>query len=601
MNTLACIWLAALLPVVAFAQAREPAAETRVALGGWLFRPDPDDVGLKHGWHTAPADDEWKPVGVPGYFEEQGMGDLDGVVWYRCEFELPPVDGKRRGICIMSVDDVATVFVNGAKLDVDARLGRKAAFDLAAVGRTGKNLLALRVVDHGASGGIPKPVYLGEYERLEELGAGEHRNKSARPSHDWIKDAIIYEIYLRSFSPEGTFKGAEARLDELQKLGVTIVWLMPIHPLGELKRKGTLGSPYSVRDYYAVNPEFGTLADLKSFLRAAHARGMKVILDWVANHTSWDNPLLKEHPDWFARDKSGEIRPPVADWSDVAQLDYSKPAVRAYMTEVMLYWVRDVDIDGFRCDVAGMVPRDFWEALRPKLDAIKPVFMLAEDDDPAQHLLGFDMTYDWETYDAIKLLGEGKTAAGAIPGILASQALEFPRGSLRMRFKSNHDKNAWDKPAMTRYGIDGAKLAAALAFTLPGVPLIYTGDEIGNSTVLPLFEKVSVDWSRETPGMRELYESLGRARREHVALRRGEIRFFESMARSGIVGFSRFTNEEIVFVILNFKREPVIFSTGQEFPTAIKQILGNFEIPPGVGPRTAKAPPLGYWIGVASQ
>ncbi len=196
---------------------------------------------------------------------------------------------------------------------------------------------------------------------------------------DWSLDATLYELNTRQFTEAGTFGAAEAHLPRLAGLGVDIIWLMPIHPIGEKNRKGSLGSPYSVRDYFGVNPEFGTLDDLKRFIAAAHALGMHVILDWVANHTAWDNPLVAEHPEWYARDAAGQLRStPWWDWSDVVDLDFGQPGLRRYMLEAMSYWVREADIDGFRCDVAGYVPGDFWDAARSVLDAIRPVFMLAE-------------------------------------------------------------------------------------------------------------------------------------------------------------------------------------------------------------------------------
>jgi glycosidase len=183
---------------------------------------------------------------------------------------------------------------------------------------------------------------------------------SLRQSADWVRNAVIYEVYLRSFSREGTFRGLEKRLPELKDLGVTVIWLMPIHPVGELKRKGHLGSPYAVRDYYAVNPEFGTLEDFRSLVRSVHNTGMHIIIDLVINHTAWDNPLITEHPDWYTHDEKREIVSPNKDWTDVADLDYSRQGLRDYMTGMMVYWVRDIGIDGYRCDVAELLPTDFW-------------------------------------------------------------------------------------------------------------------------------------------------------------------------------------------------------------------------------------------------
>ncbi|MEA3063724.1 MAG: hypothetical protein QOJ27_152, partial [Sphingomonadales bacterium] len=196
---------------------------------------------------------------------------------------------------------------------------------------------------------------------------------------DWSKNAVLYQLNTRQFTPEGTFRAAEKQLPRLKALGADIVWLMPVQPIGEKNRKGTLGSPYSVRDYYAVNPEFGTMDDLKSFVRTAHKLGMHVILDWVANHSAWDNPLVAQHPDWYDRDWKGDFRPtPWWDWSDIIDFDYRRTGIRRYMAEAMLFWVRQADVDGFRADVAAYMPLDFWERVRADLDLEKPVFMLAE-------------------------------------------------------------------------------------------------------------------------------------------------------------------------------------------------------------------------------
>jgi glycosidase len=234
---------------------------------------------------------------------------------------------------------------------------------------------------------------------------------------DWSRNAVIYQINTRQFTPEGTFRAARAELPRLKELGVDILWLMPVHEIGVQNRKGTLGSPYSVRDYYSVNPEFGTMEDLRAFVDEGHAQGMHVILDWVANHTAWDNPLVTEHPDWYDRDWKGEYHPtPWWDWSDIIDLDYDQPGLRRYMTEAMVYWVREAGIDGFRADVAGYVPLDFWENVRRELDAIKPVFMLAEWDQRDVHARAFDATYAWGWNNALHDVTMGRADDGALFG-----------------------------------------------------------------------------------------------------------------------------------------------------------------------------------------
>ena len=232
---------------------------------------------------------------------------------------------------------------------------------------------------------------------------------------EWSRDAVIYELNTRQFTAEGTFAAATEQLQRLKELGIGIIWLMPVQPIGEKNRKGTLGSPYSIRDYLGVNSEFGDLDSLKQFVNKAHELGMYVILDWVANHTAWDNALVEQHPEWYSRNWKGEMHSPTwTDWSDVVTLDYSQPGLRRYMTEAMKYWVQEVGMDGFRCDVAGFVPLDFWENLRRELDAIRPVFMLAEWEQRDLHARAFDMTYTWGFNNTLHRIATGEGDAGSL-------------------------------------------------------------------------------------------------------------------------------------------------------------------------------------------
>ena len=323
---------------------------------------------------------------------------------------------------------------------------------------------------------------------------------------DWSHSAVIYEVNTRQYTPEGTFKAFAEHLPRLKELGVDILWFMPIHPISEKNRKGTLGSYYAVRDYKDVNPEFGTLDDFKAVVDAAHREGMKVIIDWVPNHTGCDNAWVTEHPDRYKLNEQGEMFGP-ADWTDVYQLDYSNPDTRAAMIDAMQYWLREADIDGFRCDVAGMVPVDFWNEARPALESVKPdIFMLAEAAMPELNKDAFDMSYNWPMVDlfnkisaysgqnAIRAasLAEGETVdkkqAVLIDSLLAEQAATYPVGSYMMNMVTNHDYNSWDGTEFQRYG----KLMpafAVLSYTLPGMPLIYTGQETGMDRAFEFFEK----------------------------------------------------------------------------------------------------------------
>ena len=375
--------------------------------------------------------------------------------------------------------------------------------------------------------------------------------QQARHSEEWVRRGVIYEIYTRSFSPEGTFAGIENRLPELKNLGVTILWLMPIHPVGILHRKGTLGSPYSIQDYYAVNPEFGTIDDFKRLVKQAHRHGFHLIIDLVANHTAWDSKLINEHPEWFTKDRAGNIISPNPDWTDVADLDYSQPGLRCSMIEMMKHWVRDVDIDGFRCDVAEMVPIDFWESARAALDSIKPVMMLSEGSYPEHHLRAFDATYSWNIYHALAPIIKREKPASALDAELNLEDASFPRNALRMRFSSNHDENAWDAPDVEKFGNNCAKLAAVFVNTIPGIPLLYNGQEVGNNRKLGLFEKSSIDWSAGDE-FRALYSRLFELRRDEPAFFAGSMIRIPTTNDKRVFAFARMSGPSKFIVVCNF-------------------------------------------------
>lgn len=371
---------------------------------------------------------------------------------------------------------------------------------------------------------------------------------------DWSKNAAIYELNTRQFTPEGTFKAAQDRLPELKDLGIDIIWLMPIHEIGERNRKGTLGSPYSVKDYYSVNPEFGTLDDLISFVNAAHEQGMYVILDWVANHTAWDNSLAKEHPEWYDKDHKGDFRPtPWWDWSDIIDLDYNRPEVREYMTEAMKYWVKEVGIDGYRCDVAGFVPLEFWNNVRKELDAIKPVFMLAEWESRDLHAHAFDMTYAWSWNETLHKICMGEADVNGLFVYYSWNESAFPENAYRMTFVSNHDKNAWEGTMWEQFG-DGLEAAIALSVVGEGMPLIYNGQEAGNAKRLEFFEKDPIDWKPHPIG--DLYRDLISLMKTNTALWHGK--WGSTMVKvpnnteKEILSFVRQNDKDKVFAVFNF-------------------------------------------------
>lgn len=321
---------------------------------------------------------------------------------------------------------------------------------------------------------------------------------------DWVDRLAIYEVNIRDFSSTGDLRGVMRGLDRIQATGTNVLWLMPIYPVGVLHHKGTLGSQYSVRDYHAINPAFGTPADLRALVRAVHARGMKLILDWVPNHTSWDNVWVQEHPGFYVRNDSGGLTVPrddkgnPTDWTDVAQLDYGNPALRRAMIDAMTYWLRTFDIDGFRVDAAGFVPDTFWQQAVPALRAAVPrrILLLAEWGDVKMNRFGFDLTYAWDSYARLKAVWKGGSAGGFAPAEVADEHT-MPVGGARMRFTTNHDETAWDHPPITLFGgAAGARAAFVAEALLPGRPLLYDGQEVESPQQLGLFEREPIQWNQ---------------------------------------------------------------------------------------------------------
>lgn len=319
--------------------------------------------------------------------------------------------------------------------------------------------------------------------------------KKSTPS--WAKNANIYEVNIRQYTPEGTFKAFQKSLPRLKEMGVEILWLMPINPIGEKNRKGTLGSYYSISNYKAINPEFGTEEDFKNLVNEIHKLGMHVIIDWVANHTSWDNVWIKEHPDYYTKDSLGNIIVPKGtDWNDTADLNYDNPELRKAMIDAMSYWVTTADIDGFRCDVAGMVPFTFWLHVRKAIDEIKSdCFFLAEDSEPKIHQ-AFDMTYNWPLKDLINDMAKGKKNVSHLIQHFESESKKFNPEDLRMQFITNHDENSWSGSEYERMGDAPVDAFTVLTYTLPGIPLTYTGQEEPLKKRLLFFDKDTVGFKK---------------------------------------------------------------------------------------------------------
>ncbi|MCB1048364.1 MAG: DUF3459 domain-containing protein [Calditrichaeota bacterium] len=320
------------------------------------------------------------------------------------------------------------------------------------------------------------------------------------PHLDWTRHAVIYEVNLRQYTEAGTLAAFREHLPRLKELGVDILWFMPLTPIGELNRKGGMGSYYSVKDYRAIDPASGSIEEFRALVKEIHGLGMHVIVDWVANHCAWDNHIASEHPEWITRDAQGNPMPPVPDWSDVIDLDYSQPGLREYMTGSLEWWLRETDIDGFRCDVAGLIPFDFWDDARPRLEAVKPVFMLAEWEDPRLHPRAFDMSYSWAFHNVMNSIARGERVPAAIDTVIQDFG-KFPADAYLMHCVTNHDENSWNGTEFERMG-EAVDPMTVLAWTVPGMPLIYSGQEIGLNRRLAFFEKDPIVWG---PSPREAF------------------------------------------------------------------------------------------------
>jgi glycosidase len=403
----------------------------------------------------------------------------------------------------------------------------------------------------------------------------------ARTPPAWLREGVIYEIFPRDFSTAGDLNGVTARLDQLKDLGVTILWTMPIHPIGEKFRKGEFGSPYSIKDYYAVDPHYGTAEDYKKLVAEAHKRHLRVIMDLVANHTAWDSVMM-EHPEFYKQNAEGKVIPPVPEWTDVAGLNYASPQLRQYMIAMMKHWVQTCDVDGFRCDVASMVPTDFWEAARAQLESVKPdIMLLAEASKPELLVKAFDVDYSWPLMATLNDVLLKNAPASRLRASWEESERQFPRGSLHMRVTDDHD----EPRAVARFGLHGALAASALMFTLDGVPLLYNGMEVGDATESgdpALFDKLTIFWSpKDRPPLRRIYRDLIRLRKEHAAFRNGNVFWLPNSNEDSLVTFKRADETNEFAMVINFSNRPiqgrVEIQHGEEFKPV--RIAGMPQVP----------------------
>lgn len=376
----------------------------------------------------------------------------------------------------------------------------------------------------------------------------------------WSRSAVIYEINVRQFTPEGTFAALDRQLARFDSLHVDVLWIMPVQPIGKKNRKGSLGSYYSISNYTAFNPEFGSGADFRKLVDDAHKHGKKVLLDWVANHTSFDHVWIASHPDWYvhhpdgtisnARDNEGRE----TDWTDVAELNYDNPAMRRAMIADMRWWLDSLKVDGFRCDVAGGVPMDFWREARRQLTAVQPqLFMLAEAEGP-EFYPAFDATYGWQLHHLLNEVAQGKRSTADIDAYFTRARQQYPPTAYRMYFTSNHDENSWSGTEFERMGANHAPAYVLSATALQSMPLIYTGQEASFNKRLRFFEKDTVDWSG--PSLTSFYRALFDLKHANQALWNGAYGGDQTtLATDGgnrVYAYTRTRGANTVLVALNF-------------------------------------------------
>ncbi|MDU1889227.1 MAG: alpha-amylase family glycosyl hydrolase [Dysgonomonas sp.] len=396
----------------------------------------------------------------------------------------------------------------------------------------------------------------------KQATSSEPEEKCTVQHLDWTRNAVIYEVNVRQYTKEGTFAAFEAHLPRLKELGVDVLWFMPIHPISEKNRKGTLGSYYAVKDYTAVNPEFGTKEDFKRLVDKAHEMGFKVILDWVANHTGCDNVWLTEHPDWYVRDDAGNPKSPY-DWTDTYELNYDNQEMRAAMTDAMKYWITDFDIDGYRCDMAHEVPTDFWNDTRKALDGVKPMFMLAESEEYDLLDHAFDANYSWELMHMMAAVNKGEKNVEDINAYIQKLDSVMCPDAYKMNFLTNHDENSWNGTEFERYG-KGVEAFAVLTYTLNGMPMLYTGQEVGLKKRLSFFEKDMVpSWTENATT--KFYKKLNELKHTHPALRAGAVggkfRKYSTSGGKELLIYSRESAGKELMVMLNLSNKTITYDS----------------------------------------
>ncbi|MEA3500924.1 MAG: alpha-amylase family glycosyl hydrolase, partial [Candidatus Marinimicrobia bacterium] len=414
-----------------------------------------------------------------------------------------------------------------------------------------KNFFITRNENNLKNGGGIDSIWITKEKSKKKLFAKTEKNELITLNHilpSYHDSLIIYETFIRNISPNGTFDGMYYRIPYLKRLGINMVWLMPIHPIGRVNRKDSLGCPYSVRDYFDTNPNYGTKEQFTIMNNRMKQNDIKLIIDAVVNHTAWDNPLFYKHSEYYTHNDSGKIISPLkTDWTDVADLNYENKELRKYITSYFNYWLVDMKIDGFRCDVSEMVPMDFWNDLRKNFKSMsKRPFMLAEGAKTENLTNGFDAVYGWDLYYTFQDIHKDPSKTDEIYNVLIKETQKYPNESEIMHFAENHDTPR----AAKSLGNEDHNLALFFIFTAPGIPMIYCGEELGNTKRLNLFEKTTIDWTIKNRKTYNLVKDLTHLRISSENLLKGNINKINDV--DFIAGFSRTYNGSTWNIIGNY-------------------------------------------------
>ncbi len=393
---------------------------------------------------------------------------------------------------------------------------------------------------------------------------------------EWKHTTNIYEVNLRQYSQEGTFKAFEKEMPRLKNMGVKTLWFMPVTPIAQLNKKGSLGSQYAAADYTSINPEFGTMNDFKHLVNEAHRLGFKVIIDWVANHTGWDHIWTKTHPDFYLKDPDGSFHK-ASGMDDIIELDYKNKEMRTAMIDAMKFWVKETNIDGFRCDLASWVEVDFWEEARPEVEKLKPLFFIGEYDELENPHYGkvFDASYSWKWMHKSADYYSKNEPISELTDLLKKYSA-IGDSSMRSWFTTNHDENSWNGTEFEKYG-DITKPMAVFSATWNGIPLLYSGQELPNLKRLEFFEKDVIDWNGKYE-MADFYKTLLNLKSSNPALRGGDpavaTYLLNTTANDKILAYIRKNGKNEVLVVLNFSKEPVNFTvTDDNFNGTFKNVF----------------------------